>query len=131
MMKLKVLMPTQILVDEQAEKITAEAENGVFTLLPRHIDYAAILVPGLFSFQREEGKQALLATAEGVLVKRGFDVHVSVLNAVRGDNLDTLWETVREDFRKLDERERQARSVIAALESTLVREIAALGTPQV
>lgn len=46
-MQLKVLLPTEVLIDEAASKITAEAENGCFCLLPNHVDFVAGLVPGL------------------------------------------------------------------------------------
>ena len=37
-LQLQVLLPTEILVDEPATKVIAEAENGAFCLLPRHIE---------------------------------------------------------------------------------------------
>lgn len=127
---LKVLLPTDVLVDERVRKVSAEAANGSFTMLPRHIDFVTTLVPGLFHFVTEEGNEVFLAMADGVLVKKGFDVNVSALNAVRGDDLRTLWQTVREEFEELDEQERRARSVIASLEMALARQIASLGGPE-
>ncbi len=47
-MRLKVLLPSQVLIDQEVSKIIAEAENGSFCLLPRHVDFSAALVPGLF-----------------------------------------------------------------------------------
>ncbi|HBE49542.1 MAG TPA: F0F1 ATP synthase subunit epsilon, partial [Cyanobacteria bacterium UBA11369] len=49
-MKLKVLLPTKILLEEEVSKITAEAANGSFCLLPRHIDFVTALVPGILIF---------------------------------------------------------------------------------
>ncbi len=37
-MRLKVLLPTKVLVDEPVTKISAQDGTGAFTLLPRHID---------------------------------------------------------------------------------------------
>ncbi len=127
MIQLKVLLPTEVLLDETVLKVTAEASDGSFTLLPRHIDFATTLVPGLFSYEREDGQEVFLAMAEGVLVKRGFRVNVSARNAVAGEDLDTLWQTVREQYARLDDQERKARSVIASLETALARQLAALG----
>lgn len=127
MIQLEVLLPTEVLIEQAVKQVSAEAHHGAFTLLPRHIDCAVLVVPGLFSFVTENDEQVYLAMAEGVLVKRGFDVRVSTRNAVRGEDIDTLWETVREEFRQLDDRERRARSVIASLESALARQIQGLG----
>lgn len=120
-MRLKVLIPTEVLVDEEIRKITAEAENGSFCLLPRHIDFVAVLLPGLLSFESDEGKEIFLAVDEGVLVKCGDEVLVSVRNAVRGPDLGELRNTVRERFYVLDEREKKARSASAKIEAGFVR----------
>jgi F-type H+-transporting ATPase subunit epsilon len=119
-MKLRVLLPTGVLVDQEVTKVTAEAENGSFCLLPRHIDFLAALVPGLLSFENEAGEEEFLAVDEGILVKCGPEIMVSTRNAVRGAPLGQLREAVEKRFRVLDERERQARSVLAKLEADLV-----------
>ena len=37
-MKLKIMLPTEILLEKEVVKISAEAQNGSFCLLERHID---------------------------------------------------------------------------------------------
>ncbi len=120
-MNLRLLLPTDILVDETVKKISAEANNGAFTILPRHIDFATVLIPGIFSYVDEQGKEVFFAMDEGVLIKRGNDVRVSVRQAMRGDNLEHLSQVLREQFEQINDRERKARRVLADLESTLVR----------
>ncbi len=120
-MRLKVLLPTEILVDETVSKVSAEAENGSFCLLPRHIDFVAALVPGLLSFITAAGREIFLAVDEGILVKRGEQVLVSTRNAVLGPDLGMLKQMVDAQYRVLDERERMARSAVAKLEANFVR----------
>lgn len=120
-MRLKVLLPTQILIDQPVTKVIAEAEDGSFCLLPRHVDMTAALVPGLLSFTSEAGEVGLLGIDEGILVKCGAEVLVSTLNAVRGDDLGTLRQTVERRFVELDDHERVARSALARLEAGVVR----------
>ena len=120
-MRLKVLLPTEILIDEAVKKIVAEAENGSFCLLPRHIDFVAALVPGLLSFVSAEDQEEFLAVDEGILVKCGSQVTVSTRNAVLGPDLGTLKQTIEEQFQVLDERERMARSAVVKLEADFVR----------
>ncbi len=50
-MKLTVRLPAQILFEEEVSRIRAEAENGWFGLLPKHIDFVTALVPGVLTFQ--------------------------------------------------------------------------------
>ena len=128
-MNLKVLLPTEILVDEEARKVVAEAANGSFCLQPLHIDFAAVLVPGLLMFEDADGEEVFLAIDEGALVKCGDEVLVSSRRAVRGPSFEELQETVEKEFRALDERERNARSASARLEAGLVRRFIELQHP--
>ena len=120
-MNLKVLLPSQILINQPVRKVIAEAENGSFCLLPNHIDFVASLTPGIFSFTTAEGGEEMLAMDEGTLVKCGTEVLVSTRNAVRGPDLGKLKQTVEESYLVLDEREKVARAAAAKLEIDIVR----------
>lgn len=120
-MKLKVLLPTEVLINEEVTKVVAEAGNGSFCLLPRHVDFLANLVPGLFSFVTSQGVEEFLAVDEGILIKCGPEVLVSTRNAVRGPDLGKLEQTVRKSFSVLDDREKVARSAFAKLEAGFIR----------
>ena len=126
-MKLKILIPTVVLIDREVTKVIAEAENGHFCLLPHHIDFVAALVPGILSFTTEEGKEIFVAVDEGILVKCAQEVLVSTRNAVEGNNLETLKQTVVEQFQELDEKEKLTRSVLAQFEATMMRRFKELG----
>jgi len=126
-MKLKVCLPTQILLEETVSKITAEAVNGSFCLLPHHIDFVTALVPGLLTFITDAGQEHFLAVDEGVLVKCDAQVLVSTQHAVRSDGLSSLQQTVAKQFRQLDEREQRTRSALTNLEANLIRRFVALG----
>lgn len=120
-MRLKVLLPTEILLDEQVAKVVAEAENGSFCLLPRHVDFVAALVPGILTFADAEERTSYVAIDRGTLIKCGADVLVSTVNAVRGKALQDLKRTVDEQFRRLNEQERSARTALARLEAGAMR----------
>ena len=120
-MNLKLLIPTKILIHLPVVKVVAEAENGSFCLLPHHVDFLTFLVPGLLSFVDKDGKEQFAAVGEGLLVKRGGDVLVSVRQAVRGGDLGRLRRTLREEFEILDDRERAAHAAVAKLEASFLR----------
>lgn len=120
-MRLKVLLPTEVLVDQEVGKVVAEAQNGSFGMLPRHIDFVAALTPSILLYETEDGDELYLGIDEAILVKCGDDVVVSTRRAVPGDDLHTLRETVRERYLELDEREKLARSALARLEAGVVR----------
>lgn len=122
---LKLLTPTQVVVDAPASKILAEAANGYFCLLPRHVDFVAALVPGVFTYWAHEHEH-LLAVDEGTLVKCGDQVLVSVRNAVHGTSLDRLKDLAEREFRVRGDREHQAHTALARLEAGVLRHIGEL-----
>jgi F-type H+-transporting ATPase subunit epsilon len=127
-MRIQIALPTRLVCDAEVHKVSAEAVNGSFTLLPRHIDFVTALVAGILYFETtERGKEIFFAVDEGILVKRGSDIFVSTRNAVRSTDLESLDRTIREHFKVLDEHERRARSALLRLEADFVRRYLELG----
>ena len=126
-MHLQILLPSQILIDQEVIKVVAEAENGAFCLLPRHRDFVTALVPSILAFTTPDSAEQFLAVDEGILIKSAAKVHVSTRQAVMGTDLDSLRQTVQEQFERLDERERLARAAVARLEADFMRRFLQLG----
>lgn len=120
-MNLKILLPYKIYAEKTGvSRIVAESRAGSFGLLPHRLDCVAALSPGILVFETEADGEVCLAVDEGVLVKSGTDVLVSVRNAIGGTDLSKLHEAVELEFINLDEQERNVRSVLAKLESGFV-----------
>lgn len=126
-MQLKILLPTQVLLDIPILKLSAESKYGQFTLLPHHVDYVSALEPGLLSFQNMDGQDEYLAIDEGILVKNGSQVLVSTRNAISGEDLGGLQTAVQKQFRQRDERELKARSALVRLEAGFIRRFTEIG----
>ena len=125
LMNLKVLLPFQIFAEKTGvSRIVAETHEGSFELLPHRLDCVAALAPGILIFETKTEGETYVAVDEGVLVKTGSDVLVSVRNAIAGTNLGQLREAVQREFLNLDERERNVRSVLAKMEGDLMRRMA-------
>jgi F-type H+-transporting ATPase subunit epsilon len=125
-MNLKVLLPFQIVAEKTGvSRIVAESTEGSFGLLPHRLDCVAALVPGILIYETKEDGEVYVAVDEGVLVKAGTDVLVSVRRAVAGKDLAQLHEAVKRDFLTLDEGQQSVRSVLAKMESDFIRRIAA------
>jgi F-type H+-transporting ATPase subunit epsilon len=119
-MNLKVLLPFRIFLDlERVSRIVAETREGSFGLLPLRLDCVAALVPGILAYTLGDDT-AYLAVDQGVLVKSGADVMVSVRRAIKGSTLSELNETVKREYLSLDRREHDARTAIARMESALL-----------
>jgi F-type H+-transporting ATPase subunit epsilon len=125
-MNLKVLLPFRIFAEKTGvTRIVAETHEGSFGILPRRLDCVAALAPGILIYENEIEGEVYLAVDEGVLIKTGLDVLVSVRNAIAGTDLDTLRDSVEREFLNLDEREQSVRSTLAKMESGFIRRLAA------
>ena len=120
-MHLKLMLPARTLLDEPIAKLIAEAENGFFCLLPRHVDFVTTLVPGVLYYTGLDGVERYAAIDEGTLVKCADEVLVSVLQASLGTDLDALQATVANAFRRRDEEERRARTALGRLEAAALK----------
>ncbi len=121
-MNLKLLLPFRVFAEETGvSRIVAETRAGSFGLLPRRLDCVAALVPGILIYETAREGEVYVAVDEGVLVKTGPDVFVSVRRAMGGTDLGQLREAVEKEFRALDEHEQRVRTVMAKLESGVLR----------
>jgi F-type H+-transporting ATPase subunit epsilon len=124
-MHLKVLLPFQVFAEKtDVLRIVAETRTGSFGLLPHRLDCVAALGPGILIYQTQRENEVYVAVDEGVLVKTGGDVLVSVRRALSGTDLRQLRQAVEEEFLKLDEHEKDVRSVMTKLETGFLRRMA-------
>ena len=126
LMNLKILLPFRIFAEETGVlRIVAETREGSFGLLPHRLDCIAALAPGILIYENEAEGEVYVAVDEGVLVKTGLDVRVSVRNAIGGTDLGQLREAVEREFLNLNEQEQSVRSVMAKMESGFIRRMVA------
>ena len=126
-MNLKVLLPFQIFAEKTGvSRIVAETREGSFGILPHRLDCVAALAPGILTYETDSDGEVFVAVDEGVLIKSGQDVLVSVRRALGGADLGQLRAAVEREFLALDEREQSVRSVLAKMEADLVRRMASL-----
>lgn len=126
-MRLKTLTPSGIVVDERVSRVRFDALDGSFTFLPKHADFATVIVPGLVSFEIEGGKRAgkevYMACDKGMLVKANTTVLLSVRRAVISENLAELSRTIAEEFKKDEENRKAVNAAMARLEIGLTRQV--------
>lgn len=126
-MALKVLLPFEVLIEKSdVTRIVVETPQGAYGLLPNRLDCVAALKPGILTYETEAGGEAFLAVDEGVMVKTGRDVLVSVRRALEGADLAQLRAEVEKEFLVLDEQEKNVRLVSAKMEDDLIRRLAGL-----
>ncbi|MDB2330383.1 F0F1 ATP synthase subunit epsilon [Alteromonas sp.] len=105
-------------------EIIFETKQGAFGLLPHRRDCVAPLSPGILNFSTFKGDETFVAVDEGVLVKTGLEVLISVRSAIVGQDLNALRETVQQDFLNADDQAQQVSVVMAKLESGFLHRFA-------
>jgi F-type H+-transporting ATPase subunit epsilon len=120
-MHLKILLPTEIFADRtEVRSIVVETTGGSLGLLEHRLDCVAALAPGILTYETVGQSTVYLAVDEGVMVKTGADVLISVRNAIAGTDLSQLHDEVKRRFLKLDQEERKVRDIVAKMESGFV-----------
>ncbi len=125
-MQLKILLPDRVFADEaKIARIVFVTPGGSFGLLPRRADCVAAIVPGLFAYQAEGADEVTVALDEGVLVKAGGNVLVSVRRAIAGSDIEQLEHSIAAQFLTLSDLQQAQRRVSAQLESGFIKRFAA------
>jgi F-type H+-transporting ATPase subunit epsilon len=123
-MRLKILTPYESFFDGHVVKITAESQDGYFTLLEHHADFSSSLVPSILTLEEKRDgipHKRYMAIDLGVLVKQKENVTVSCLKAIESDDLEVLQSRVKDEFKEITEEEKSARTALARLEGNLAK----------
>jgi len=124
-MKLKVLLPSRVFAEKTGvTRIVIETIDGSYGLLPRRRDCVAALLPGVLTYETETEGEVFVAVDQGVLIKAGADVVVSVRRATGGTDLGQLRDAVQREFLSLDEQAFSVRAATSKLESGFVSRFA-------
>ena len=120
-MKLTIATPEGILLNCDISKVTFETPNGYYTLLPKHVDFVSALNTGIMTYQALKSAQKYAAIHEGIVVKKGEVVTISVQGAVLGNTLPQLQELIKNEFKQNEEKRKELNTAMAKLELGLMR----------
>jgi F-type H+-transporting ATPase subunit epsilon len=124
-MNLRILLPFGVFAEQSdVMRVVADTTDGSYGLLPNRLDCVAALVPGILTYEAKDCGNVYVGIDQGVLVKAGAQVTVSVRRAIGGSDLGQLKDAVERDFLKLDEQERNVRNAVAKMESGLMGRLA-------
>ncbi|MCL3882940.1 ATPase [Marivita sp. GX14005] len=129
-MQIHLRQPSSVLYHGRALRLTAEAEDGRFGILPNHADFVTALVPSVLLLTDEGGRERVFGIDEGVLVKTGDLVEIAVRRGIESDDLDSVAARVSDSFAAAEDEERMARAALSRLEADMVRSFANLRKAQ-
>jgi F-type H+-transporting ATPase subunit epsilon len=120
-MHLRVLLPYEVFADKTGVlRIVAETTDGSYGFLEHRLDCVAAIVPGILEYETKQEGTVYLAVDEGVLVKTGPDVLVSVRQAIAGTDLAHLHDEVQKQFLTFDKQELTVRDAVNKMEAGFV-----------
>jgi F-type H+-transporting ATPase subunit epsilon len=122
--KLRIVTPLAVVVDaDDVVSLRAEDASGSFGILPGHADFLTSLAISVVIWQ-SGGIRQFCAVRRGVLsVMGGHDIAIATREAVRGDDLATLDQTVLARFRADIESERTEHVESTRLQLSAIRQI--------
>jgi F-type H+-transporting ATPase subunit epsilon len=123
-MRLRIITPLSVIVDEDALAVRAEDDSGSFGILPGHADFLTSLAISVVGWKQSDGSRRFCAVRRGLLsITSGKDVAVATREAIVGDDLATLDSTVLERFRADIDQERSERIESMRLQLDAIRRI--------
>ena len=123
-MMLKILLPNKVFAKHNnVLRIIVDTLEGSYGILPNRRDCTAALTPGILTYQTEIGKDVYIAIDQGIFVKKGNEVFVSVRQAIQGIGLSQLRDAVKKEFLTLDQKQQEIRFAMDKLESNFLQRL--------
>lgn len=118
-MRLKIITPLSVVVDEDFDSLRAEDISGSFGILAGHAPFLTALTISIVSWR--QGKRERFCAVRGGVLTVAKDTTIATREAVTGDNLATLDQEVIARFHADDDAERVERSETVQLQLNAIR----------
>ena len=124
-MKLTIATPLEIIVEvDGITALRAEDATGSFGILPGHADFLTSLSISVTGWTGADGIRHYCAVRQGVLsVSHGKAIAIATREAIAGDDIETLDQTVLARFRADLDTERTERVESTRLQLNAIRQI--------
>lgn len=128
-MNLNILLPNKVFAQHKnVLRVIVETLEGSYGILPNRRDCTAALAPGILTYEIQSGEEIYLAIDQGIMVKKGNDVLVSVRQAIQGIGLSQLREAIKAEFLTLDDKQQEIRFAMDKLESSFLQRLTEFST---
>lgn len=126
-LSLKILLPFGVFaIEDHLETMVVETTAGSFGILSQRMDCVAALDPGILVYSHAQGEPSYVAVDRGILIKYGSQVTVSVRNAIKGLDLKSLQETVKQEFLVLNQDQVILKGVMEKMQTAFIQNLSAI-----
>jgi len=124
-MRLRITTPLSVIVDENdVLALRAEDATGSFGILARHADFLTRLTISVVGWKSADATRHFCAVRRGVLTVTGqTNISIATREAIAGDDLAMLDQTVLARFRTDIDTERTEHAESARLQLNAIRQI--------
>lgn len=120
-MRLKVFTPVGVILNQEVLSVDFQAIDGFWTILPKHVDMVSALRPCVVQYINADGQKNYIACNKGVLVKQGQVISLSTNLAILNDSLETLTQTIKINFKEMEEERKEMNVALSQLELGLTK----------
>ncbi len=122
-MKLRVLTPTEVILEEEVTHVTAEDVTGSLGIRPGHAALVTPLAVGIVIARAAAGGERYVAVNGGVMIVTGEEVEIVSRHAVASSDLAHLEGTVLEAFDKEEHDDRTNKVAFEKMRLNLMRRV--------
>ena len=120
-MKLRILTPSEVILDEEVAHVTAEDQTGSLGIRQGHATLMTPLVPGIVIARRNGGSERYVAVNGGVMLVDNDTVEIVSRQAVAGADMAQLETNVVAGFEKENDDDRANRAAFEKLRISFMR----------
>jgi F-type H+-transporting ATPase subunit epsilon len=121
--KLRVLTPTEVILEEDVTHVTAEDVTGSLGIRPGHATLVTPLAAGIVIARAAGGGERYVAVNGGVMIVTGEEVEIVSRQAVASSDLAHLEGTVLEEFDKEEHADRTNKVAFEKMRLNLMRRV--------
>lgn len=88
MLKLKIITPKKVVLEEEVKSITAPGADGELTILPQHVPLFAMLQEGVVRIETGKDEESYFSIGGGYVETNGKEINLLVTTAYGQDEID-------------------------------------------
>ncbi|MDR2777785.1 MAG: hypothetical protein LBB24_03390 [Rickettsiales bacterium] len=123
-LNLRIYTPQKLFLEETITKLKVSEKGCNYTILPRHIDYLSSFSRSTINFRKLSGEEGYVWLNQGILVKCGREIQISVFSAINGgssvENLKLMMDNNMKNFRTLIESTKKFKLTLKNIEDKVI-----------
>jgi F-type H+-transporting ATPase subunit epsilon len=124
-LNLRIYTPQKLFLEETITRLKVQEKDCNYTIFPRHIDYLSCFNRSTIVFRKLSGEEGYVWLNQGVLVKCGREVQISVFSAIDGGssaaNLKVAMDKNMKNFKNLIDSTKKFKLTLKNIENKVIK----------